>query len=311
MRQVIDGNGKSSNSAVLAWLQSRTNPLFIAHLYLIGDYDDPRALRLTDWQSPLYYNLYGLFTPAVIERGAVKTSIGLEVQTLDLNWHPEQQEYTTNIATAGPYQLASNGFYKDCPVRIWKCYMPTPGDANTYGCSELFGGRIGPSSSGRGVINFNVNSFLDAINQKVPSSTITITNTLANTFGATPPVGMSSVPYFNIIAGSTTTTLICDCITSAHHIFADDALVNGFLVFNRAIGMTLGGQWSTIESNKKVTVNVLGVNTDYNQLQLFKRLPFAPTPGVDTMYVSGKAPINLADGSYYGFPYVPDPETAA
>ena len=52
-------------------------------------------------------------------------------------------------------------------------------------------------------------------------------------------------------------------------------------------------------------------STNYNQILLFKRLPFAPTPGSDTLYISGAAPMNLADGSYFGFPYVPDPETAA
>ena len=310
MRQVLDGNGRDTSSVVLAWLRNSTNPLYITHLYLIGDYDDPRALRLTDWSSPLY-SLYGLFNPAVIERETVKTAIGVDVQTLSLDWHPIHTDYITDLTLAGPYQLASTGFYKDWPVRIWKCYMPTPGDAVTYGCTELFGGRIGATTTVRGTISFTVNSFLDVINQKIPSGTITITNTLANTYGATPPVGFSTIPQFSIIEGSTNTTLICNCTTSSGHIFADNDLVNGFLVFNRTTGATLGGQWSTIESNTKVTINVSGTNHDYNQIQVFKRLPFAPTPGSDTLYISGAAPVNLADGSYYGFPYVPDPETAA
>jgi hypothetical protein len=38
-------------------------------------------------------------------------------------------------------------------------------------------------------------------------------------------------------------------------------------------------------------------------------MPWTPNPG-DVFYVSAHSPIDQADGDYYGFPYVPDPETA-
>ena len=83
-------------------------------------------------------------------------------------------------------------------------------------------------------------------------------------------------------------------------------LAGGYLVFNRGAGMTLGGQWSGIQNNKKVTVG----GTDYNELLIYKSMPWAPTPGTDTFYISAKAPVNAGDvgGPYYGFPYVPSPE---
>jgi hypothetical protein len=307
MKKVISGYGLDTTTTVLAWLRSKTGPLIITHLYMIGEPDDPRAYRFTDWQAPLIYSLYGKFAPAVIERGSVKTQIGLDVTSLELTWHPDKVDYIANLSLAGPYQLASNGIFKDWPVRIWSCYMPTLGDANTYGCSELFGGRIGSTLCQRGAISFTVNSFLDVINQKIPSGVVTITNTMAPTLGAVHPVGFSTIPQFSIITGSTNTTLICACTTTPGHIFDDNALVNGFIMFNRTGSSTLGGQWSAIQSNKKVTI----LGTDYNQLQLFQRLPFAPTPGLDTLYISGAPPINILDGDYYGFPYVPQPETAA
>lgn len=308
MKRVISGTGIDTTTTVLAWLRHATNPLYIAHLYLIGDFDDARAYRLTDWQSPLLYSLYGTFAPAVIERGSVSAKIGFDVASLDIKWSPEQVAYVESLETAGPYQLAGAGVFKDWPVRVWTCYMPTPGDVNTYGCSELFGGRIGPTEVQRGEIAFSVTSFLDVVNQKVPAGVIAITNTLASTYGAVPPVGFSSTPQMDIIEGSTNTTLICSSPIGPDSVtIIDDSLVNGFLIFNRAAGATLGGQWSTIQSNRKVTIS----GTDYIEIQLFKRLPFAPTPGSDTVLVSGAAPVNLADGSYFGFPYVPDPETAA
>src|SRR5258707_6259105 len=54
--------------------------------------------------------------------------------------------YTT-LFRSSPYQLSQMGFWDNWPVRVWTAYMPTKGDANTYGASELFGGRVARNSS--------------------------------------------------------------------------------------------------------------------------------------------------------------------
>jgi len=307
MKRVINGKNIDTTTSVIAWLKSINNPM-ICCLYLIGEVDDPDALFLTDWDSPLRYSLYGTFWPAVISRAQVPNKIGFEVAKLQVSYSPKSAP-TQSMATADPYQRAQESFYDDWPMRIWNCYMPTRGDANTYGCSELFGGRIGDTEIDRGEIRFACTSFLDVVNQMVPAQVIEITNPMAAATGAVPPPGMSQIPQFNVIAGSTQTELICDCTwPDAHHLFADDSLHNGFIVFNKAPGATLGGQWSGIQNNR--TINVGGNN--YNAITLYARMPFAPTPGSDTFYLSGKAPVNQGDqgADYYGFPYLPMPESS-
>lgn len=317
MRSVLGGDGSDTTSAVAAWL-SAGNEFAMANVYLIGEPEDPMALWLTDWESPLCWPIWtkekvapgtpNAFDPAVIKRSTVSSKIGLDVQTLTITWTPKAGTPSQSIATATPHQLAQLGFYDNWPVRVWTCYMPTPGDANTYGCSELFGGRIATPTVARNAITFKVNSWLDVVNHTVPTNVIELLNTAASYAGATPPAGFSQIPVFNVITGGSPTMVIGDCVSpSAHHIFSTNAFQRGFLVFKDGPGATLARMWSAIKANNSVNVS----GTNYNQFLLYAPLPWAPTPGVDTFYVSAAAPINQADGSYYGFPYVPNPEQAA
>jgi hypothetical protein len=208
-----------------------------------------------------------------------------------------------STVTASPYQLARLGFYDDWPVRVWTVYMPTPGDADTFGCSEFFGGRVASTVAERGEIRFTVNSFLDVINQNVPTNVIELTNTLAAYRGATPPAGLSVVPQFKVREGSSTKTILGECLSpTPGQIFSTDAFQFGYLVFNSGGAATLGGMWSAVATNYG--------STPYNVFVLFSDLPWAPTPNADTFYVSAAFPLNKDDGQYVGFPYVPSPETA-
>ncbi len=306
MKKVISGLGVDTTATVMAAMKQK-NLFWLADLYLIGEPDDPEALYLAAWEGPLHWSMYGTFLAADISRDTVPCKVGLEVPTLKVEWRPPYSPPTQSLATAPAYQRAIAKYYDNWPVRIWRAYMPTPGDANTYGCREVFGGRVGDITVERGVIRFTCNAFLDVTNQNVPSQVVEISNPLASAIGATPPGDLDNVPSFNIIAGSTDVELICDCISPAHHIFNNDELHNGFVVFENPAGATLARQWAGIQNNR--TINIDG--TDYNAILLYSRLPLAPTPGVDQFYVSGSSPVNLSDGDYIGFPYVPNPETAA
>jgi len=110
------------------------------------------------------------------------------------------------------------------------------------------------------------------------------------------------------LSGSTPTVLLCDQVSPNPGVIpGTNALANGYVVFNGDSGQTLRGFYSIIAANSNVIVS--GVH--HTQIQLYSPLPWAPTPGVDTFYVSSQAPITQADGDYFGFPYVPAPETAA
>jgi len=210
--------------------------------------------------------------------------------------------------TGTPYELARAGFFDNAKFRAWTCFMPTPGDADTFGCAELFGGWIQRISIARGSIKFTVESFLSAADQSVPNNVIEATNTLAGFKAATPPAGFSYVPQLNVCAGSGPTVLI-GIVTypSGTTIIGGGTLVGGYVVFNRGTGGTAEGCWSAIAANSTITVD----GVQYNRIQLYSPLPFAPTVGVDTFYVSGAFPIDQSGGSYVGFPYVPASGSAA
>ncbi len=314
MKRVIGGTGKDTTAQVLAWLQSAA-PLPLANLYLIGEADHPQALRLTDWEAPLSWPIVGTFIPSVIRRGTVSSKIGLEVESLQIDWSAKNQDYGVTIQSASPYQLARMGYYDNWPVRVWTCYMPTPGDANTFGCSELFGGRVANITVSRGLLTFKVNSFLDIVNQKVPTNVIELLNTAAAYQGASPPKGFSQIPQFVVEEGSSNNVVVGYQVSPNPGGILDDNIARGgFLVFNTVTtgdGSTLGGVWSAIQQNTAVnTGGSDGGGGRYNQFILYSSLPWPPQSAQDSFYISGPSPINKADGDYYGFPYVPAPEIA-
>jgi Uncharacterized conserved protein (DUF2163) len=308
MRTVIGGDGSDTTAAVAAWLSSNRQ-IALANLILIGEPEDPLAQWLTDYESPLNWPLWGTFQPAVIKRGRITTKIGLEVESLDLTWSPPVTAPTQNISTANPFQLAQAGVFDNMRVRIWTCYMPTPGDANTFGASELFGGQIGDCSIKNAQLAITVNSWLAVVNQQVPTNVIELTNTQAAYNGAVPPKNYSSVPFFTVVAGSSPSVIVADCTSDAHHIFGNNSFQHGYMVFLSGAGATLAGLWASVQQNTKITVpgGYGGAHSDYNQFVLYTPLPWTPTPGVDKFYVSGASPVDQSDGDYYGFPYVPDP----
>jgi len=303
MKAVTGGDGQDTTSAALAHL-AQNGALRLANLYLIGEADDPAALWLTDYESPLLWSAWGTFLTTVITRGTVTSKVGLEIESLDLVWSPQNIVLTQSIATASPYQLARYGFFDNKRVRVWRCLMPTPGDANTFGAFPLFGGFIGDATVTDGSIKFSVNSYLYVINQKVPSGVIEVTNTTASYSGGAPPNGFTVIPQFVIVTGSTPNLLICDQISpNPLGIPSGGAFDDASVVFNGGAGATLQGQYSIVGNNGLFTD---GHGVNHASISLFSPLPQAPTPGVDTFYVTGTVP------SFGGksFPYVPSSQSA-
>lgn len=308
MRTVIGGGGNNTTAACASWLNSHKQ-IWQADLYLIGEADDPLSFWLTNYESPLLWSPWGTFNSTVINRAKMTSAIGLESESFDITWSPQNTTVTSSLATANPYQLAQLGAFDNKRVRVWRCIMPTPGDANTFGAYELWGGFIGSTSPQRGKIQFSVNSYLYVLDQKVPTGLIEVTNTLASYTGGKPPTGFSVMPQFAIVVGSTPNQLICDQISPIpHNVPSGNSLKDGFVVFNGGTGATLQGQFSIVGNNGAYDD---GHGNHYTAISLDSPLPWAPTPGVDTFYVSGANPVNQADGDYYGFPFVPAPQTAA
>src|SRR5581483_6234060 len=133
--------------------------------------------------------------------------IGLDVASLDVTYSPGGI-----VDDNSPVKRAWRGIYDNWRVRVWRCIMPTPGDAHTFGCYPLFGGRIASTSVSGNQIKWTVNSWLDVINQQVPSNVIENTNTPAAYAGATPPYGFSFVPQFQVFEAVSDNIILADCI---------------------------------------------------------------------------------------------------
>jgi hypothetical protein len=312
VRKFTGGDGSDTTSAVIAYLAANRQ-LILADLYLIGELEDPSAVWLTNWDSPLSWPAWGTFKPAAVKRGQVTSQIGLKVDSLDVTWSPKLTAFGTSVATANPYQLAQTGFYDNKTVRLWRCVMPTPGDANTFGATPWFGGRVADTEISRGSIKFTVNSFLDVVNQKIPPNVIEASNLLAEYSGNVPVLAdvETTIPTFTVVAPSNANVILGQCLgPHSGKIYDTNKFANptGFMVFLK--GSSLAGYWSPIASNSNYDA---GGGTHYNQFQVFGSFPFAPSPG-DDFYVSTQLPNDFATASslgvFQGFPFVPDPLTA-
>jgi uncharacterized protein DUF2163 len=297
MRSVINGKGVDVTSSVLGMLAAQQE-LQIATIYMIGDYEDPTTLFLTDWDSDLVWSPYGTFKRDNISRKQVDSKIGLEVTTLDVEWHPTNTAFTNDIFSTSPYQLAYMGKYDGATFLSWTAYIANAGDVDTIGASELFGGRIGDMEISNGTIKFTVNSFLDVINMNVPGAVIESTNTIAGYAGATPPTGSASVPTFSVIGGTD------QAIWGSGSSFGANVFQNGFLVFTSGV---LAGRFSAVQQYFFAAAG--GGFPARNVFVLYDKMPWAPNVG-DQFYVSAQFPLNQSDGKYFGFPFVPAPEFA-
>ena len=306
MRRTLGGDGSDTTLATQAYLNSTDRPI-LRDLYIIGAPDNPQSVWMTNHEAPVLYRPYGLFSSAVVKRDGVQAQIGLDAQSMAITWTPGASAIasrTANTATASPYQLAAQHFYDNWPVLILRCFMPTPGDADTLGCAVWFGGRVETCKVGRNSLIFNCKSYMDVLTQKVPSTVVETTNTLASTAAVTLPDGDPSIPVFTVHNGPLSETyIIAVCSSpSAGKIYSGDLFAGGYMVFLSGPGATLAGAWSAIGQNGKYTD---GDGNNWSNFTLYSPLPWPPTPGVDTFYVSTTAPINLGDEAYFGFPYVP------
>jgi hypothetical protein len=299
----------------MAYLLGTSTPI-IRHLCLIGNQGDPNASMLTDHEGPVIYNPWGKFYPAVMSRDGVKASADLNVQKMNVQWTPQNRTFTANTGTASPLQLARIHAYDNWPIRIWRIFMPTPGDANTLGGCAWFGGRIGQCVVARNQVQFQVNSFLDVVTQKLPPNVVESTSTLASYTAATIPTGDASIPIFKVFTGSTPGKIIADAVSpTPGKIYSGNEFVGGYVYFVSGTGATLSGVWSAVGQNGMYKD---GDGNNHSEFEIDTPLPWAPTPysgsypsgSGDIFYVSKAAPINLADGNYFGFPFVPNPSQA-
>src|ERR1039458_4526952 len=284
-KKIFNGLLRDTSATVDAAIKKATR-MWLANVYMIGKPSDANVLMLTDWEGPLLWSPFGVFVQGVTGRSSVSMKVGLEVDTFTFSYSPRNRSFLPNVNQTSPIKLAYEGYYDNKDFRMWRVFMPTKGDADTWGAMPMFGGRITGASTTPTTIDFTVTSFLDVINQKVPSNVIENTNVIASFAGAKPPAGFATIPQFSVFAGSTNDVLYLDCTNFAGHIFDTNLLRGGWLMWNTAAGNTLGGFFSIIGANKDY---IDGSFHHHNLVQMISAFPWPPTPGVDTCFIS--API--------------------
>lgn len=311
MRKFIDGDGVDVTATVLAF-QEANNQYNTADLVLIGELEDEHAVFLTDYPSPLRWKLWGTFLSGAIgSRGKVSSQIGLQVGTMEFSWSPKTVAFGSTLATANAFQKAQSGFFDSKKFRLWRTIMPTPGDANTFGACEMFGGRIADTTIERNKITFTVSSFLDVVNQLIPPNVIEWTNASAAYAGNIPVIsdGETQLPQFTVVAPSSATSILGQCTgPTPNKIYGANKFLYGFIKFNQ--GSSLAGYFSAVSSNG----DIISSGVHYNRFTVYQAFPWDPQVG-DTFYAGILPPINAADGlpafPYDGYRWVPQPEGAA
>jgi hypothetical protein len=76
MKIVVNGLGNDVTTTVLAHLRAN-RILYKATLYLIGRPEDPRAIWMTDWDTPLLWRCWGRFSPSAVTKTTMISQVGL------------------------------------------------------------------------------------------------------------------------------------------------------------------------------------------------------------------------------------------
>lgn len=308
MRAFISGSGSDSTAAVQAYLAAH-RALHMADLYVIstapsfqGQYLGQTFL-LTDYPSSLVWGHRGTFLPAVIERGQVQSKIGLAVDTLSVTWSPQDSDVLATDGSGNTLLSAiaglGAGVFDNGTVEVWRCVMPTIGDANTLGACLLFSGRIGNIEPDRLKALMTVMSRLEVLNEMVPTNLVEPTNIIAQyTTGQVLNGGPAS---FALVAGSTAQILYADPVSApGGYTPTNDLWTDGYVVMSSP--GKLGGTYRSVRSQ---------IYGSHHVFYLYEPLPFAPQVG-DTFAAFVFVPPDQ-DGAgtqgsdFEAFPYVPSP----
>ncbi len=272
-----------------------------------------KIFTLTDWPRELDWGYRGTFTTAVIKRGEVQSTIGLEADTLEITWSPWDDDTIgdgfTPVLEAFARGLFDNGF-----VEIWRSTMPNVGDqfgspvitesteddVNMLGCIMLFSGRIGDIKVDGSSVVLTAISRMETLNVEVPTNLVEPTNVYALYGVGLQPGGANplgeTVPA---VPASTETVVYGTSPGGTSEGSGDDVYTNGFLVFQ--CGSSLAGVYARIIRQ----ISAGGVDI----FCLEEPLVHAPVTG-DIFIPFQQWPLDSSGPKYGGFRWVPIPNNS-
>lgn len=251
---------------------------------LVGGY----VMRLTSYDRALNVNGQ-LYASMDVRRGRIRSSIGLEVDTLDLEFYPTASASVT--INGVPFLSAVvRGALDSASIVVSKLFMPNPGDTS-LGAVQRFVGRISDISGDRAGVKAMAKSEVELLNAPFPPELFQASclNTLYDAacgvnkagYAVTGTVVSSAVEYV-AIATATVLTLGVIKFTSG---------VNAGTI--RAVRAHAGGQVYFA-----IPLVVPCVSGD----------AFIAWPGCDKLLTTCSNKFSNQD-NYRGFPFIPVPET--
>lgn len=309
MRRVTNALGADTTAVVLAAIQN-ARELHVQELYAINspvyyqgeEAIDPVTFLVTPAPSPLAYTPVGIFRPSVISRDQLTIETGLRASECKVRWSPNPA-YLYDIPNLESelvppvdlYEHARRGDLDNGAVRIWRAYMPTYGDCNTWGVSSLFLGRIAKVDVDDFGIDLTVRNYLDILDQQIPRHLITGGNrdALLGRAGSATSRGAAFADTLQTLGGSTKTKIAFENVGSPSTIYPEEQ----FLGFYALIA-------GTLQRAVRTNANAGGVN----YLYLVESLPVAPAAGAALTLYGPLPTANQADATLPGFPYVPRSE---
>lgn len=284
---------KSASANLIALLNTATEA-YHADLYTFTLIDGT-VYRFTSAETNLITggNTFQTAGP-LLQRGAVRTVIGMQVDSLDLTIYADE-----NILLNGvPWlQAITNGVLDGAYVKLERAIMPTWGDLTNGGTLISFMGRVSEIVVSRTEAKLTVNSDLELLNIQLPRNLYQpgCVHTLYDT-GCT--LNRASYAISTTVSSTSTTTSI-----------NASALTQAATYFNMGVLQFTTGQNAGIRRTvKSFSPGVVGLSYP---------LPYAAAngdsftvwPGCDKQQAtcSGKFG-NLPN--FKGFPYVPIPEAA-
>ncbi len=152
---------RAASPALIAFLNSSTQFL-MADLYTVT-LNNGQVLRYTDADIDIPYN-GNVFQSFLISRSRTKLSVGLEVDTLDVEVNPR----LVDLIGASPWLAsARNGILDAANLTLEKAFMQSWGDT-TMGALFLFAGRVSDIEVGRTAAKLTVKSELELLDTPLP-----------------------------------------------------------------------------------------------------------------------------------------------
>jgi hypothetical protein len=324
MRTITGGDGSDQTAAVQAWLLGNNSQLEIAELYqintpylLVGGnvFQKPTPFFVTGYGGPLKYNkifepdgvTIPTFLPSVISRDQLNFSVGLDDVECKVTWAPKASNlYGIPSGSAQPatsiQQAFVEGKFNNGSVRIWKVYMPTPGDANTFGVMELWMGRIAQVDVSALGIEISCKGFTDLLEDQIPRYIIQPGNRtnqqgMINSVAAfgSQVIGPAVAGEGITIAGSTRTAIRFNGPTM--ELYAPHSLA---------------GMYVQLDTYLPARIYDNTNDGTHNTIYIQGKFPTAPGTGLNLL-VQSSIPADVQtqpDGSQQlpGFPFVPRPE---